>query len=1102
MYIKARNKTIIEQEFTNQCDIVKNKILQRMDAHARILLSGVALFNASDSVTREEWHIFANSQNIEKLLPGIQGLGFSLMIPRKELLHHIQKIRQEGFPQYNLKPRGDREVYSSIIYLEPFVSRNLRAFGYDMLSEPVRQTAMKRARDLNTATLSGRVILVQETKDEPQFGTLMYAPVYHKGMPIKTIEQRRAAIYGWVYSPYRMKDLFLGILGEPNENTNKQRHLQIFDSAQASPQSLLYDDHPAGDQKNSSTGRFIRQIPVVLYGQSWTLRFTQTNKDFFSSENENIWIILISGTLLSLILFALILNLQNARADAEKLAKMSEDVKESDERLRFAMETSGIGAWDLDLVDHSGFRSREHDAIFGYAEPLPYWTYDMFLEHVLPEDRTIASQNFRHAIDTQSNWDFECRIQRTNGDVRWIWASGRHMRDTTGAVRRMVGIVQDITERKKSEEEHAMLAAIVTSSHDGILSRDLNGIIKSWNIGAEQLFGYTAEEVIGHSSTLLIPPERLSEEQDILLRLKNGEGVEHLETVRLFKNQRRIDVSVSSSPIIDNQGQIIGAANIIRDITDRKQIEHQLFLTSNEIEKKNRLLESQKKALDSAAIVAETDLSGKITYVNDKFIKLSKYDRTELMGNDHRVLNSRHHSKEFFTNLRETIAKGEVWRDEIKNKAKDGTFYWVDTTIYPVTDNNGRPYKYVAIYFDITDKKLITEKLQRATEQANLATKAKSEFLANMSHEIRTPMNAIVGMAELLSDTELTIEQKKYVEIFQQSSGNLLNIINDILDLSKVEAGLVNIEEIPFDLPLVLKNVVDLITPKAHSKGLELRMELDTKLPHVYIGDPTRIMQILMNLFGNAIKFTEFGEVRLIVSSNTLHDRPGNIIFSISDTGMGIAKDKVDKLFNPFSQADSSITRKFGGTGLGLSISKKLVELMKGNIWLDSKEGEGTTFWFTLDLPVSDEQIIKHQTEHRVPSNNNAPVSIKKPLNILLVDDSEFNRILVEEYLKKTGYKITEAENGKIAVEMAKNEQFDVILMDMQMPVMDGYAATKEIREWEERKHLPHSNIVAVTAYALNEEKKESISAGCDQHLSKPILKQDLMSVLDPLNSV
>jgi signal transduction histidine kinase len=380
-----------------------------------------------------------------------------------------------------------------------------------------------------------------------------------------------------------------------------------------------------------------------------------------------------------------------------------------------------------------------------------------------------------------------------------------------------------------------------------------------------------------------------------------------------------------------------------------------------------------------------------------------------------------------------------------------------------------------------------------------LLVKSKTEFLFNMSHEIRSPMNAIVGMAELLLETKLDQGQKKYVTILKKAGFNLLHTINDILDISKISSGKFAIEKNQFNLKTLVNEVIEIVKVEANSKKLMLNSFIYPETPENLIGDDFRIKQILMNLIGNAIKFTNQGFIIVKIGRNT-QTRKGNLLFEVTDTGIGISKEQQNKLFKPFSQVDSSTTKSFSGSGLGLAISKSIVEMMNGEIWLDSIASKGTSVYFTLDC-----EEIKEISEDII---NQPPIKSldtaedkedRKKLKILLVDDVEFNRILIKEYLKNTKHIITEVENGKIAVEKNTDEPFDVILMDMQMPIMDGYTATRQIREWEAKTGHEHIPIIAITAYAMKEEQEKSLAAGCDQHLSKPILKENLIKVLEEI---
>jgi CheY-like chemotaxis protein len=353
-------------------------------------------------------------------------------------------------------------------------------------------------------------------------------------------------------------------------------------------------------------------------------------------------------------------------------------------------------------------------------------------------------------------------------------------------------------------------------------------------------------------------------------------------------------------------------------------------------------------------------------------------------------------------------------------------------------------------------------------------------------------------MADLLSDSELSPEQRGYVDIFRNAGDNLIKIINDILDVSKVEEGRLELERVPFDLKEMLEGRAAVFTAPARKKGLELKVDFDDAVPLWVEGDPGRMGQVISNLLGNAFKFTETGGVTLAVKPADPDARGGGPVaegetrlhFCVRDTGVGIPKEKLETVFERFGQADSSTTRKFGGSGLGLTIAQRIVELMDGEIWVESVEGEGSTFQFTGRFPIASPA---GEAKKEAPAEAEEEI----PLRVLLVDDTAQNRMLVKAYLKKTPHSVDEAENGEIAVEMATSgDPYDIILMDMQMPVMDGYTAARTLREYEEEKGMPRNFIVALSAHALQEEVQKSLDAGCDRYLTKPIKKKPFLAAM------
>jgi PAS domain S-box-containing protein len=576
-YLKSSADRGVDRAFATRCADIHDAIVVRLDDHARVLVDCAALFEASDAVSRREWKVFTQSQKIERDLPGTQGVGFSLLIPRAELDRHLQEIRAEGFPDYTVRPAGNRETYTSIIYLEPFADRNLRAFGYDMMSEPVRRAAMEQARDTDAPTLSGKVVLVQETEKAKQAGALMYVPVYRKGMPIDSVEQRRAAIVGWVYSPYRMDDLLQGILGARNLKMDDGLHLQVFDGDRTAPERLLFESPTRQGNRRPLAVRLSRQLPVDSSGHRWTLAFSQDGAGLFSAAYSTMWLNLTGGAVIALLLYWLVRNLQNAHAEARRLAAgLTADLRSSEQSYRdqFVNNSSVmllIDPADGTIVDANDAARR----FYGH-------TREQLLAMRITEINTLPAAVVREAMARTtevSNLRFEFRHRLADGSLRDVEVASSRIR--FGGRVLLHSIVQDITERTQAvaalASEKERLAVTLRSIVDGVITTDLQGRLVTMNRAAEMLTGWAAGEAAGKPVTTVfrvIDEASRLECADTVARILAGEEAVEPDSHHLLVSRDGTErvVTEAGAPLMDRAGGVGGVVLVIRDMTERQKL--------------------------------------------------------------------------------------------------------------------------------------------------------------------------------------------------------------------------------------------------------------------------------------------------------------------------------------------------------------------------------------------------------------------------------------------------------------------------------------------------------------------------------------------------
>jgi PAS domain S-box-containing protein len=696
----------------------------------------------------------------------------------------------------------------------------------------------------------------------------------------------------------------------------------------------------------------------------------------------------------------------------------------------------------------------------------------------------------------------ELVARRKDGSTFSVEASGSMTLDHRG---QPIGIVEsclDLTARKAAEARLAHFSAIVNSSQDAIISLTSDAFITSWNLAAERLFGYTVEEAVGHSISVLLPPVGGFEGRCKLDELRHGRTVAQFETRRRRKDGSIVDVSITVSPIKDGKGRITGASEIIRDITERKQAEKVL----RESEERYRIV-----ADNVDDIIWTADMNLRWTYISPSMERFRGYTAAESMNQTvNQILTpasaeaAQNALAEFLLAAKDDRVWDQPVRLEVEYHCKDGSTKWAEVNVSVVRSFDGGPVGMVGVTRDISGRKQAEEQLNQARQSAEAASRAKSEFLANMSHEIRTPMTAILGYTDLLLADEgierAPEHRREAFETIQRNGKHLLGLINDILDLSKIESGKMEIQRVRCSPLALLADLESLLRVRAAEKSLALEVEVCGLLPETVLTDPLRLRQVLVNLVGNAIKFTDQGKVRVVARLVSDGD-PRRLRFDVTDTGIGMSEEQIGKLFQPFSQVDGSAARQFGGTGLGLAISRRLVEALGGAIEVYAVPDKGSTFSVTIDPGPLDGIPLVHETAptaQRAKSTAKAAAHDAAELHVrvLLAEDGPDNQRLISFILKKAGAEVTAVENGQLAVvsALAKHEAgrpFEVILMDMQMPVMDGYAATRTLRQ-----HGYIGPIIALTAHAMVEDRQKCLDAGCDDYTTKPIDRQRLLDVV------
>ncbi len=653
---------------------------------------------------------------------------------------------------------------------------------------------------------------------------------------------------------------------------------------------------------------------------------------------------------------------------------------------------------------------------------------------------------------------------------------------------RTAELVDEMRHRQNVDDQ---LQTITHALNDAIVSVDAQGIVCFWNQAAEIIFGYERQEMIGQSVTLLIP-ERFQQAHLGGMEF-NQNKVTHRLSGRMFEafGRRRdggeFPVEISVSSWMDAEGKLFFAA-VLRDVTARKQAENAL--------RKSR--ENLAKAQEISHLGSwEWDIVNNQLYWSDEVYRIFGFILPDFVGTYELFLDVIHPDDRLMVQdaVHRALIDDQVYDIEHRIVRPDGVVRVVNELGKIRRDASGKPVEMVGSVQDITERKMIEEALRHATQKAEAGNRAKSEFLAVMSHEMRTPMNAIIGFSDLLAGSRLDGEQREWVNGALTASQGLVGLINDMLEWTWSQTGDHHAITTVFQLSKLMEDASTAAKVLAEQKGLRLELFVSPELPDFLQGEEQGLRLVLRNLLGNAVKFTEQGWIRFCaeVSADSTHS--GKMVqFSIQDTGIGMPSDKLALIFAPFTQLDSSSSRKFGGTGLGLALSRRLVERMGGTLWVESVVQSGSTFFFTIPLTAA-EGVIKSKPQS-VGDDSLLLGALTREVLLLLVEDDPVNRKVISGLLKKLGLAFQVAENGVQALEKLRQTAFDLVLMDCQMPIMDGFTACTEWRQEEARTGRSRVPVVAVTAFALKGDKERCLAAGMDDYLSKPLNFSDFKTML------
>jgi len=1110
-FLRDQEHDWIQNKFVQEALIRDNLIRIQMGIGLADVESLKHLYNSIGFVYRQHFQKFATSTLKDH--HDIQALEWIPRVTSDKRNHFETEAQYDYLRDFEIREKspdglfmraGQRDVYYPVFYLEPFIG-NEAAAGFDLGSDSVRLAALESSRDTGNPVATARIRLVQGK--ETTFAFLLVIPIYYTVETPPTIQDRRSDLEGFVAGVFHADTIIKAAI---SGSLPAGIHIYLFDESAPAGEQFLCAHTSRLNHKGTVVPASVKEtihLPGLSHaakmefaGRQWKIVY-KSIPEYLSSNRAWIpWIGLTTGLFLTIWLLTYVTENRRRTEKIQRLVdERTSELQETLAMLRAILDSADFSIISTDPEGIIKIFSAGASRMLGYH---PEEIVDKLTPAIIhdPEEVAEHARQLSKELGRIVEPGFEVFVAKTQDHIgyerEWtcirkdgirfpVLLSVSAVRDETNATIGYLGIAADITKRKHAEEKLRKYQKAIEEAGNGIYITDMSGIIEYVNPAFETISGYSEAEVIGKKPDILKSGYMsVGYYQDMWQTILSG-NIWDEEIINRRKNGELYFTRQTIAPMLDKEGSIDSFIAIQTDITEQKRAEKAL---------------REKEAYISATIdnivdgIITIDDGGIVQSFNPAAENIFGYDADEVVGRNVKLIMPEPYSGNHDSYLNDLRSTGKTkiikFSREVKGLRKDGRTFPLELSVNEMTINDQKMF--TGIIRDITERKTAEEALKEAKIEAESANRAKSIFLANMSHEIRTPMNAVIGFSDLLSSLIEDKKQKNYLKSIQAAGKNLLSVISDILDLSKIEAGKLDIQYEAINPHIIFNEIKQIFSVKMTEKNLKFIIDIDETIPKSIFLDETRLRQVLFNLVGNAIKFTDKGYVKLSATKKFQKNNPSklDLVISVKDTGIGIPDDQINQIFDAFKQQDGQSTKKYGGTGLGLAITKRLVEMMQGKITVSSTPPGGSHFVVILhDVKISSVIISANTPETHFDQST---VSFA-PAKVLVVDDIQSNRELIRESLSRAGLDILEAENGQQAIMLAEESAPDVILMDLRMPVMNGYETTKILKSNPKTAGIP---VIAITASVSTSEPEKMERSGFDGYLPKPVSMHDLFNEL------